>query len=127
MKQNVSIKRINRRTARFININLEKVLNAINNKIDYLICGSAAKLINNFDKCSTPINVIDIKIADNDIDNFVASIPKGFNIIIPNMTTSTFLIQYDDYLYFRFNSITTSELFNTEYERFNNNLFIECK
>lgn len=127
MKQIKSTRTINRRVANFINKELNNVLNSINKDISYLICGSAAKLVNNFNKCTTPINVVDIKIADDDIDTFIASVPKSFNIINPNITTSVFLIQYHNWLYIRFNSITTSELFNTEFEHFNNNLFIECK
>lgn len=127
MKQIKSTRTINRRVANFINKELNNVLNSINKDISYLICGSAAKLVNNFNKCTTPINVVDIKIADDDIDTFIASIPKNFNIINPNITTSVFLIRYHDWLYIRFNSITTSELFNTEFENFNGNLFIECK
>lgn len=127
MKQSKSTRIINRRVANFINKELNSVLNCINKDISYLICGSAAKLVNNFNKCTTPINVIDIKIADDDIDTFIASVPKSFNIINPNIITSVFLIQYYDWLYIRFNSITTSELFNTEFENFNGNLFIECK
>ena len=127
MKQIKSTRVINRRVANFINKELNNVLNNINKDISYLICGSAAKLVNNFNKCTTPINVVDIKIADDDIDTFIASVPKSFNIINPNITTSVFLIQYPNWLYIRFNSITTSELFNTEFENFNGNLFIECK
>lgn len=127
MKQIKSTRVINRRVANFINKELNNVLNSINEDISYLICGSAAKLVNNFNKCTTPINVVDIKIADDDIDTFIASIPKSFNIINPNIITSVFLIKYHDWLYIRFNSITTSELFNTEFENFNGNLFIECK
>lgn len=127
MKQSKSTRVINRRVANFINKELNNVLNSINEDISYLICGSAAKLVNNFNKCTTPINVVDIKIADDDIDTFIASIPKSFNIINPNIITSVFLIKYHDWLYIRFNSITTSELFNTEFENFNGNLFIECK
>ena len=127
MKQIKSTRVINRKVANFINKELNNVLNSINKDISYLICGSAAKLVNNFNKCTTPINVVDIKIADDDIDTFIASVPKSFNIINPNITTSVFLIQYHDWLYIRFNSITTSELFNTEFENFNGNLFIECK
>lgn len=127
MKQIKSTRTINRRVANFINKELNNVLNSINEDISYLICGSAAKLVNNFNKCTTPINVVDIKIADDDIDTFIASIPKSFNIINPNIITSVFLIKYHDWLYIRFNSITTSELFNTEFEHFNGNLFIECK
>lgn len=127
MKQSKSTRVINRRVANFINKELNNVLNSINEDISYLICGSAAKLVNNFNKCTTPINVVDIKIANDDIDTFIASIPKSFNIINPNIITSVFLIKYHDWLYIRFNSITTSELFNTEFEHFNGNLFIECK
>lgn len=127
MKQIKSTRTINRRVANFINKELNNVLNSINKDISYLICGSAAKLVNNFNKCTTPINVVDIKIADDDVDTFIASIPKSFNIINPNIITSVFLIRYHDWLYIRFNSITTSELFNTEFENFNGNLFIECK
>lgn len=127
MKQIKSTRTINRRVANFINKELNNVLNSINKDISYLICGSAAKLVNNFNKCTTPINVVDIKIADDDIDTFIASVPKSFNIINPNIITSVFLIKYHDWLYIRFNSITTSELFNTEFEHFNDNLFIECK
>ena len=127
MKQIKSTRVINRRVANFINKELNNVLNSINKDISYLICGSAAKLVNNFNKCTTPINVVDIKIADDDIDTFIASVPKNFNIINPNITTSVFLIQYHNWLYIRFNSITTSELFKTEFEHFNGNLYIECK
>ena len=88
MKQIKSTRVINRRVANFINKELNNVLNSINEDISYLICGSAAKLVNNFNKCTTPINVVDIKIADDDIDTFIASIPKSFNIINPNIITS---------------------------------------
>jgi len=117
---------VNRATVRFINFKLKKVLNSINKDIDYLISGRAANLINNFNACYLPINVINIKIVENDEDKLLKSLKNKNNVRVNNLYPFIVILQYDSF-YIRFDSISKDELVNTEYEQFDDNLFIECK
>lgn len=117
---------VNRATVRFINFKLKKVLNSINKDIDYLISGRVANLINNFNACYLPINVINIKIVENDEDKLLKSLKNKNNVRVNNLYPFIVILQYDSF-YIRFDSISKDELVNTEYEQFDDNLFIECK
>lgn len=117
---------VNRATVRFINFKLKKVLNSINKDIDYLISGRAANLTNNFNACYLPINVINIKIVENDEDKLLKSLKNKNNVRVNNLYPFIVILQYDSF-YIRFDSISKDELVNTEYEQFDDNLFIECK
>lgn len=117
---------VNRATVRFINFKLKKVLNSINKDIDYLISGLAANLINNFNACYLPINVINIKIVENDEDKLLKSLKNKNNIRVNDLYPFIAILQYDSF-YIRFDSISKDALVNTEYEQFDDNLYIECK